>query len=103
MNPDTVAVIPAAVETIWWIGLIITLVVLVPLAVYLLHSTWRAARSIQRYAAEALVATQGIAGNTKHIPALDATIETASSILTTAGAVEQKLATTAGVLAERAE
>jgi hypothetical protein len=37
-------VIPDAVYTIWWIGLILTLVVFVPLAVYSLHRTWRSAR-----------------------------------------------------------
>ena len=93
---------PPAVYTIWWIGLILTLVVFVPLAVYLLHNTWRAARSIQFYAREALTAAGGIAGNTKHIPALDATISTAGEILGAAGDVEKKLGTIATVLAQRA-
>lgn len=93
---------PPLVFTIWWIGLIVTLVVFVPLAVVLLHRTWRAARSIQIYAREALAAAGGIAGNTQHIPALDTTIEVAGDILTTAGAVEQKLGTVADVLAQRA-
>ena len=53
MSPATV---PDAVSTIWGIGLIVTLVVFVPLAVYSLHRTWRSARSIQRYAAETLQA-----------------------------------------------
>ena len=55
------AMVPDAVYTIWWIGLIVTLVVFVPLAVYSLHRTWRSARSIQRYAAETLQAAAGIA------------------------------------------
>ena len=94
--------IPPAVYTIWWIGLIATLVIFVPLAVYVLHSTWRAARSIERYAREALAAAGGIAGNTQHIPALDATISTAGEVLEAAGAVEKKLGTIATVLAQRA-
>ncbi len=95
--------VPAAVYTIWWIGLIVTLVVFVPLAVYLLHRTWLAARSIERYAADALAAAAGIAGNTVNIKALDSTIEVAGQLLAGAGSVVQKLDTTASVLASRAQ
>ncbi|MBA2243426.1 MAG: hypothetical protein H0W11_00585 [Gemmatimonadetes bacterium] len=101
MNPAPV--FPDAVYTIWWIGLIVTLVVFVPLAVYYLHRTWRAARSIQLYAADALQAAAGIVGNTQHIPALDATIAVAGEMLEVAGEVVNKLDTTATVLAQRAE
>ncbi len=101
MNPAPL--FPDAVYTIWWIGLILTLVVFVPLAVYYLHRTWRAARSIQLYAADALQAAAGIAGNTQHIPALDATIAVAGEMLEVAGEVVNKLDTTATVLAQRAE
>jgi len=87
---------------VWWTGLIVTLVVFVPLAVYLLHTTFRAARSIQIYASEALTAAAGIAGNTQHIPALDATLSTAGQMLATALEVDKKLATIANVLAQRA-
>lgn len=93
---------PPLVFTLWRIGLVITLVVLVPLAVYLLHAAWRAARSIQLYAREALVAAGGIAGNTRHLPALDATIEVATQVLAAAERVDGKLDTIANVLAERA-
>ena len=93
---------PPAVYTIWWITLIVTLVLFVPLAVYYLHRTWAAARSIQRYAADALVAARGIAGNTQHIAALDATAATAGEMLQAAGAVEKKLDIVATVLAQRA-
>ena len=88
---------------IWWAGLILTLVVFVPLAVYLLHRTWRAARSIQRYAREALTAAAGIAGNTQHIPALDATISVGGAMIGVAGQIAAKLDTAANVLAQRAE
>lgn len=94
---------PEAVYTIWWVGLIVTLVVFVPLAVYLLHRTFVAARSIQRYAADALTAAAGIAGNTVHLPALDATIAVASSMLPVAGSIVSQLDTAATVLAQRAE
>lgn len=87
---------------LWWTGLILTLVVFVPLAVYLLHRAWRAARSIQIYAREALTAAAGIAGNTQHIPALDATLSTAGQMLSTAVEVDKKLGTIAAVMAQRA-
>lgn len=93
---------PPAVFVIWWIGLVATLVVFVPLAVYFLHRTWAAAHSIQRYAAEALEAAAGIAGNTANIVALDATIGVATDILGNAGNVAGKLGTIADVLEERA-
>ena len=95
------AMIPDAVYTIWWIGLIVTLVVFVPLAVYSLHRTWRSARSIQRYAAETLQAAAGIARNTANVSALDSTINVATEVLGAAGAVERKLNTVASVLEER--
>lgn len=93
--------IPDAVYTIWWIGLVLTLVVFVPIAVYSLHRTWRSARSIQRYAAETLQAAAGIARNTANISALDTTINVATEVLGAAGAVERKLNTVASVLEER--
>ena len=98
MSPSTV---PHAVYAIWWAGLVVTLVVFVPLAVYLLHRTWRSARSIQRYAAETLQAAGGIARNTAKIAALDATITVAGDMLVAAGAVERKLDTVGTVLEER--
>lgn len=93
---------PGAVYTIWWIGLIVTLLVFVPLAVYLLHRAWQAARSIQRYAADTLAAAGGIAANTPNIGALDATIGVAQEMLDTAGKVVDRLDTVATVLSERA-
>lgn len=97
------ALMPDAVRTIWWIALLVTLVVFVPLAVHLLHRTFVAARSIQRNAADALAAAAGIANNTKHVPALDVTISVASDMLPVAGAIVSKLDTAATVLAQRVE
>lgn len=93
--------IPDAVYTIWWIGLIVTLVVFVPIAVYSLHRTWHSARSIQRYASESLAAAAGIARNTANISALDTTNNVATEVLGAAGSVERKLNTVASVLEER--
>lgn len=100
MNPP---MMPSAVYTIWWAGLILTLVVFVPLSVFLLHRTYIAARSIRRYADEALTAAAGIAGNTKYIPALDNTIAVGSAMVGVAGQIVSKLDTAATVLAQRAE
>src|SRR4029434_1740641 len=97
-TPMTTATAPDAMYAIWWAGLIITLVVFVPLAVYLLHRTWRSARSIQRYAAETLQAAGGIPRNTAKIAALDSTIAVAGDMLVAAGAAERKLDTVATVL-----
>ena len=91
------------VNRVWAVGLVLTLVVFVPLAVVLLHRLWRAARSIQLYARDALAAAGGIAGHTAQIGALDDTIHVASGILTTAGAIEQKLNAATGLLARRAQ
>jgi hypothetical protein len=99
---SSAVVIPDAVYVIWWIGLVLTLVVFVPLAVYSLHRTWRSARSIQRYAAETLPAAAGIARNTANVKALDATIGVGTEMLGGAGAIEKKLSTIATGLQERA-
>lgn len=90
------------VYTLWTLGLIVTLAVFVPLSVYLLHRTWVAARSIRRYADDALQAAAGIAGNTAKIPALDATISVASDMLGSAVQVVGKLDTIATVVEDRA-
>ncbi|MEO5826378.1 MAG: hypothetical protein ABIR59_10860 [Gemmatimonadales bacterium] len=100
MTEDTM--FPEAVFTIWRIALILTFLVFIPLSLYLLHRTWVAARGIQHYAADSLAAAAGIAGNTQHIPALDATIGVAGEILVNAGEVAAKLGTVADVVEERA-
>jgi hypothetical protein len=93
---------PPMVFTVWWIGLAITVVVLVPTAVYMLYSLWRTVQSIRLYASESLTAAAGIVEHTSHVAALDATVATASEILTAAEAVSAKLETIANVLARRA-
>lgn len=94
---------PDAAYRIWWVGLLVTLIVFVPLSVWLLHRTWVASCSIRRYADDALTAAAGIAGNTQHIPALDATIAVGSAMVGVAGQIASKLDTAATVLAQRAE
>ena len=77
---------------IWAITLAVVTVVIVPLAVYLLHRTLRAARSIERYTRESLAAGVGIASNPGAIAALDDTIRAASSLLEAAEALKRQTA-----------
>ena len=101
MTPGN-TLIPEAVYTVWAVGLGLSLLVFVPLAVVLLHRLWRTARSIQLYTRDGLAAAAGIAGNTGQIGALNDTIATAGSILGGAAAIEQKLSAATGLLARRA-
>lgn len=78
---------PTAVLVIWWVTLIAAVVVVLPLAWYLLHRVLLAARNIERYAAETLTAGVGIAQNTAAISALETTIGVAGKILEGAGAI----------------
>lgn len=93
--------VPGAVYILWIIGLVMAVLVL-PVVVSLLHRLWRGAHHIERYAAESLAAGLGIAGNTQHISALKQTIETATAILGTAGAIDQHTAAIEQLLTSRA-
>lgn len=93
--------IPVAVYVIWWATLIVAVVVILPLAVYLLHRALRAARQIERYAARALAAGVGIAGNTENVSALEGTITTATGILQTARSIEERTGAIEGVFKAR--
>lgn len=66
---------------IWGTTLAVITFVVVPLALHLLHQTLKAAMSIERYARESLTAGVGIANNTAAIPALEATLTTAGSLI----------------------
>jgi len=92
---------PPEVYTIWTVGLVVTLLVWVPIAVYSLHRTWRAAQSIRKYAAEALQAAAGIVDNTRPIAALGTTIEVATDMVAATADVEKKLDAIANLLASR--
>lgn len=100
MNPP---LMPESVYVIWWIGALVTLLLFVPLSVYLLHRTFAASRSIRRYADDALTAAAGIAKNTSYIPALDSTIAVGGAMIGVAGQIANKLDTAATVLAQRTE
>jgi hypothetical protein len=77
---------------IWALTLAVVTVLIVPLAVYLLHRTLRAARSIERYTLESLAAGVGIAANTGAVAALDETIQAAASLLEAAEALKRRTA-----------
>lgn len=94
--------VPTAVFVIWWITLIVAVVVVLPLAWYLLHRAFKAARQIERYAAKTLEAGVGVAGNTANIAALKETITVATAILGTATAIEQHAGVIEGALTSRA-
>lgn len=92
-----------AVQVIWLVTLLIVVIVIVPVAVMLLHSTLRAALSIRRYLDEMLAAGVGVAGNTASIKALDDTIGVAVSMVKVAGDIKSHSGTIASVLAARAQ
>ncbi len=89
------------VEILWTILLVVT-VLLLPYIIYLLHTTWKAARSIQRYFAEMLEAGLGVAKNTEHIKALNDTISVASGMLEVAGDIDSHAETIEVTLAGKA-
>ncbi len=76
---------------VWGIGLLGTLVVFLPLTVYLLHSLWRTTRHIQIYAREALTGTAGIAKHSRAVCALDDTIRLAAEIRAAAESIAREL------------
>jgi hypothetical protein len=77
---------------VWAITLGVVTVVIVPLAVYLLRRTLRAAMSIERYTREALAAGGGIAANTAAVAALEDTIRAASTLLEAAEQLKRRAA-----------
>lgn len=95
-------VVPQGVYIIWAILLIVAVFIVLPLVVFLLHRTWLAARSIERYFAEMAAAGVGIAENTSHIKALEDTIAVATTILGVAGNINDHTNTIMTTLAARA-
>ena len=92
---------PQAVFILWTVLLVVT-VLLLPYIVYLLHKTWKASRSIERYFKEMLEAGLGVAGNTEHVKALDDTIAVASGMLEVAGDINSHAETIKETLAGKA-
>lgn len=91
-----------AVNILWLILLIVTVLIL-PYLVRLLHRTWLASRSIERYFKEMKEAGIGVAGHTEHVKALNDTIGVASGMLDVAGSINENADTLKSTLATRAE
>ena len=87
---------------LWWITLLTTLLVFIPLTVVLLHRLWSAAAKIQRYALEARRAVEGIVSNTADVAALGETVRAGSRMIDVAGGVAEKLDGVADVVEKRA-
>jgi hypothetical protein len=92
---------PQAVFILWTILLVVT-VLLLPFIIYLLHTTWKASKSIEMYFKEMLEAGLGVAGNTEHVKALDDTISVASGMLEVAGDINEHAETIKVTLAGKA-
>jgi hypothetical protein len=98
----TDAAFPDTVFTLWRATVALGLLVFLPLAVYSLHTLYRAVRSVRHYSREGLAAAQAIATNTSAIPATNATIGVATEMLAAAESVAAKLDTIATALERRA-
>lgn len=81
--------VPTSVIVIWWIALILTAAVVLPLAVYLLNRTLRAARQIEHYLDMARRSGKGIAANTAAAEQLNVTLEAAPGLLEPAAGIER--------------
>ncbi|MBT3906965.1 MAG: hypothetical protein HOB79_01280 [Rhodospirillaceae bacterium] len=99
---EPVTALPVMVQVIWAVTLGLVVIVIVPLAIYLLRRLLRAARDIEGYTAAMLTAGVGIMNNTAPITALNDTIAVATNMVETAGNINDHSATIAQVLAERA-
>lgn len=94
--------VPQAVYIIWALLLAVVIVVVLPLAVFLLYRTLRMARFIERYFAEMVEPGIGIVQNTSHIKALEDTIRVATTILSVGGNINTHTETIKTTLAARA-
>lgn len=94
MNPIT--------AVIWWVTLLGSVLLFVPNLVSWLIRTLGAARYIERYSEEILVAGAGIAENTSNVKALKDTLALAPSLVDGASSIEGHVASIEAVLAPRA-
>ncbi len=96
------ATIPPIVFTLWHITVVVGFVVLLPIAVYWLHTLWRTAASIRRYSTEAAVAARAIESNVGALAALNTTLAVGSDLLSAAQSVTSRLDALATALEARA-
>jgi hypothetical protein len=95
--------VPTSVIVIWWIALILTAVVVLPLAVYLLNRTLRAARQIEYNLARARESGRGLAANTAATEQLNQTLSAAPALLEPAAGIEQRTGELTRTLTSRLE
>jgi hypothetical protein len=81
------------IAAIWWIMLVATVFVVVPMVVALLVRAVNAARNIEQYTAEALAGGVSIARNTASAAALRETIAAATRLLAGAESIRRSTAT----------
>lgn len=89
------------VLVLWWIAVGLTLLVIVPLALHLLHRTLRKALSIRRFTAEALEAATAILDNVQAVSELERTVEAAAPLVPAGDRLSDKAARLADVLTAR--
>lgn len=94
--------LPGLVALVWGAMLLITVIVVVPVVIRLLHRTYLAARQLEHDTARALAGGVGIAGNTANVEALQSTIEVATDILGSSRSIEEHAATIESAMAGRA-
>lgn len=92
---------PPAVFWIWGATLVIVTMVIVPVAIYLLHRTLRAAMAIERNIREGLDAGARIAANTAAVAALGETIAAATSLLEATKVLQETTGAIANAVAGR--
>jgi hypothetical protein len=68
--------------TLWWIGNVVLLVIVVPLVVYIANRVIRPVREIDLYAKDILEHGVAITGNLDPVPALGRTKELTAATLT---------------------
>lgn len=81
--------VPGAVFVLWWITLVLTVVVIVPITIRFLQRTWHASRTISRYAVDTRKAAEGIARNAAGIAALEKALDQAPARLQAERAAEE--------------
>lgn len=84
--------VPDTVFVLWWVALVATIVVIVPVTLLLLHRGWNAARTIRRYTTDTRAAAEGIAANAAAIGALDEAVAAAEPMLQQAAALRDQIA-----------
>lgn len=94
--------VPPAVYAIWGVLLVAAIAVVLPVVAYWLHRLLRAARSIERYTAEALAAGLGIARHAGAIGALDETGALGGELGPAADSIRRHGAAIEKTLADRA-